>query len=80
MVPALTTVDLPRYEIGNLDMNMLLELLDIPEELREQCDCMRKQVSSSLVVRESTGPTDGTASMGVSGSRQGVRLPQAMRF
>jgi LacI family transcriptional regulator len=80
MVPALTTVDLPRYEIGNLAMNMLLELLDIPEELREQCDCMRKQVSSSLVVRESTGPTDGTASMGVSGSEQGVRLPQAMRF
>ena len=56
MVPALTTVDLPRYEIGNLAMHMLIELLDTPEELREQCAVMSQQVSTSLIVRESTGP------------------------
>ena len=46
--PPLSTVALPRYEIGGLAMRMLLELLggSTPE---------RRVVSTSLVVRKSTG-------------------------
>jgi LacI family transcriptional regulator len=47
--PPLTTVALPRYEIGSLAMRMLLELLGgFPPE--------RRVVSTSLIVRRSTGP------------------------
>lgn len=47
--PPLTTVALPRYEIGSLAMRMLLDLLGgFPPE--------RRVVTTSLVVRRSTGP------------------------
>jgi LacI family transcriptional regulator len=61
MVPALTTVALPRYEIGSQAMNMLLELLSTSEEMRDERKGMRQQVSTSLIVRESTGPAGGPA-------------------
>jgi LacI family transcriptional regulator len=61
MVPALTTVALPRYEIGSLAMNLLLELLKTSEEMRDERKGMRQQVSTSLVVRESTGPASDRA-------------------
>jgi LacI family transcriptional regulator len=59
MVPALTTVALPRYEIGSRAMTMLLELLKTSEEMRDERKGMRRQISTSLIVRESTGPAGG---------------------
>lgn len=50
--PSLTTVALNRKEIGNLAMNMLLELMAASEP--ETKPIIRKQVSSFLVVRNST--------------------------
>ena len=58
MEPPLTTVALPRYEIGSIAMQMLLELLSSENEPTANLD--HKQVETYLVVRQSTTqpPTD----------------------
>jgi DNA-binding LacI/PurR family transcriptional regulator len=50
--PSLSTVSLNRKEIGNLAMKMLLDLMDVTEP--ETKPIFRKQVSSFLIVRDST--------------------------
>lgn len=52
--PPLTTVALPRYEIGQLSMRLLLDLLDRPHE--EYIEAVATRVRTSLVIRQSTGP------------------------
>ena len=52
--PPLTTVALPRYEIGQLAMRMLFDLLDSPRA--EYIDTVYTRVRTSLVIRQSTGP------------------------
>lgn len=52
--PPLTTVALPRYEIGQLAMRMLFELLDKPNA--EFINSVYTRVRTSLVIRQSTGP------------------------
>jgi DNA-binding LacI/PurR family transcriptional regulator len=54
-VPSLTTVALPRYEIGNLAMRMLLDLIPMAHESRSAPIC-RDVVSTQLQVRQSTAP------------------------
>ncbi len=49
VTPPLTTISLPRYEIGMLAMQMLLEIIDNPARGNQQ-----QEVATSLVVREST--------------------------
>lgn len=53
ITPPLTTVALPRYEIGQLAMQSLLERLAAPQSEEER---QPVQVKTQLVVRESTGP------------------------
>ena len=50
--PPLTTVSLPRFEIGQLAMQMLFDLLD--ENSERPSTPVRRQVDTSLVVRQST--------------------------
>lgn len=50
--PPLTTVGLPRYEIGQLAMRMLFDLLEENEERPSMP--VRRQVETSLVVRQTT--------------------------
>jgi LacI family transcriptional regulator len=52
MEPPLTTVDLPRYEIGRIAMEMLFELL--AHDNGAPTAILRKQVKTELVVRQST--------------------------
>ncbi len=52
MEPPLTTVALPRYEIGRLAMQMLFDLLAENSDVTETV--YRKQVTTQLVVRHST--------------------------
>lgn len=52
--PPLTTVALPRYEIGQLAMRMLFDLLNEPHA--DYIDAVYTRVRTSLVVRGSTGP------------------------
>jgi LacI family transcriptional regulator len=54
-VPSLTTVALPRYEIGNLAMRMLLDLVPVAHESRSTPVC-RDVVSTQLQIRQSTAP------------------------
>ena len=54
MEPPLTTVALPRYEIGQLAMNMLFELLT--REPASDNDILYRQVATRLVMRQSTAP------------------------
>ncbi len=51
MEPPLTTVALPRYELGRLAMQMLFNLLE-----NERPEPARQQVSTHLVLRQSTAP------------------------
>lgn len=51
MEPPLTTVALPRYEIGQLAMHMLLDLLNEPQIGQP---VYRRQVATHLVIRQST--------------------------
>ncbi len=53
MEPPLTTIALPRYEIGTLAMKMLFDLLADENEYSQ--GIYRKQVVTSLVIRQSTG-------------------------
>ncbi len=50
--PPLTTVSLPRYEIGQLAMQMLFDLMDPSADPSPTPD--HRQVASSLIIREST--------------------------
>jgi len=50
--PPLTTVNLPRYEIGQLAIQMLFDLLDSSSE--RPSTPVRREVTTSLVVRQST--------------------------
>lgn len=52
--PPLTTVALPRYEIGQLAMRMLFDLLD--QSNAELIHTVYTRVRTSLVIRQSTGP------------------------
>jgi LacI family transcriptional regulator len=52
--PPLTTVALPRYEIGQLAMRMLFDLLD--KSNSEFINSVYTRVRTSLVIRQSTGP------------------------
>jgi LacI family transcriptional regulator len=52
--PPLTTVALPRYEIGQLAMRLLFDLLDRPRE--DYIETVATVVRTSLVIRQSTGP------------------------
>jgi LacI family transcriptional regulator len=52
MEPPLTTVALPRYEIGQTAMEMLFELM--ARESGSQDGVLRKQVETHLVIRQST--------------------------
>lgn len=53
ITPTLTTVALPRYQIGQLAMQLLLERLATPEVSGKRRSV---QVETHLVIRESTGP------------------------
>ncbi|RME49615.1 MAG: LacI family transcriptional regulator [Chloroflexi bacterium] len=53
MDPPLSTVALPRYEIGQLAMRMLFELLQQPDLARP---FYRRQVATHFLARESTAP------------------------
>jgi LacI family transcriptional regulator len=55
--PPLTTVALPRYEIGQLAMRLLFDLLERPRE--EYIETVSTLVRTSLVIRGSTGPAPG---------------------
>jgi LacI family transcriptional regulator len=52
--PPLTTVALPRYEIGALAMRLLFDLLNQPGD--HYIEGVYTRVRTSLVVRQSTGP------------------------
>ncbi len=52
MEPPLTTVALPRYEIGSLAMQMLFDLLE--QDVSTTQSMYRKEVATHLVVRQST--------------------------
>jgi DNA-binding LacI/PurR family transcriptional regulator len=52
--PPLTTVALPRYEIGQLAMRLLFDLLERPRE--EYINAVATHVRTSLTIRSSTGP------------------------
>ena len=55
MEPPLTTVALPRFEIGRLAMEMLFELLAADEaEKSTTPTLLRRQVETHLVIRQST--------------------------
>ena len=56
--PPLTTVGLPRYQIGQLAMQMLFDLLDTGKE--RPSTPVRRQVETSLVVRQTTAPVPET--------------------
>ena len=53
--PPLSTVALPRYEIGSLAMTILLDMLNALDQDGE-IHTQRVEVSTHLVVRNSTGP------------------------
>lgn len=55
VIPALTTIALPRYETGSLMMSMLLELLQNPTNGQAETAHVR-HVETQLCVRESTAP------------------------
>jgi DNA-binding LacI/PurR family transcriptional regulator len=50
--PPLTTVSLPRYEIGQLAMQLLFDLLD--ESEKRPSTPVRRQVETGFVARQST--------------------------
>ncbi len=52
--PSLTTVAIPRYEVGSLAMSMLLELQTITGE--EKVGVCRAEITTRLLLRQSTGP------------------------
>jgi DNA-binding LacI/PurR family transcriptional regulator len=52
--PPLTTVALPCYEIGSMAMNLLLEIINTPEESRQDEENRHRLVKTSLVIRQST--------------------------
>ena len=54
-VPSLTTIALPRYEIGSTAMQMILDLITMSHEPRSTPIC-RDVVSTHLKVRQSTAP------------------------
>jgi LacI family transcriptional regulator len=56
MNPTLTTVSMPRCEIGHMAMKMLIRLLEKPETERDSI--LQNQVDTQLVIRQSTGPPD----------------------
>lgn len=56
--PPLTTVALPRYEIGSLAMNILMQMLQ--EADSGEPNTQNVSVSTHLIVRESTGPAPDT--------------------
>jgi LacI family repressor for deo operon, udp, cdd, tsx, nupC, and nupG len=49
VTPTLTTIALPRYEIGKLAMNSLLNLIRSPAQLNNN-----QIVTASLIIRKST--------------------------
>ena len=55
--PPLTTVALPRYEIGQTAMQLLFELLNNPRE--KEAEPLYAHVETGLTIRESTGPVRG---------------------
>jgi len=55
--PALTSVALPRFEIGTLAMEMLLELISSADEPQSKA-LRHDEVRSDLVIRRSTAPPD----------------------
>ncbi len=50
VTPALTTVSLPRYDLGKIAMQLLLEMLQSGE-------CFTRRVDTRLVIRQSTAPS-----------------------
>jgi LacI family transcriptional regulator len=60
ITPPLTTVALPRYEIGNLAMQMLLELLQSSGEPDATIPRPHQQVATRLLIRHSTAPPPTT--------------------
>jgi LacI family transcriptional regulator len=58
LTPPLTTVALPRYELGSLAMGMLLDLLEGSHVPQAEPIC-QSQVETHLVVRQSTARTGG---------------------
>jgi LacI family transcriptional regulator len=54
-VPPLTTVALPRYDIGSIAMQMLLDLIPVAQE-SQSIPIYRETVSTHLSVRQSTAP------------------------
>ncbi len=55
--PPLTSVALPRFQIGQMAMQLLFELLENPR--MEEAEPLYAQVETSLTVRESTAPAPG---------------------
>jgi len=54
IIPPLTTVALPRYQIGCLAMRMLLDLLQTPQEAEVQAMDHNQELETRLVIRQST--------------------------
>ena len=55
--PPLTTVSLPRYQIGQMAMQLLFELLDKPRE--REAEPLYAHVETGLTIRLSTAPAPG---------------------
>jgi DNA-binding LacI/PurR family transcriptional regulator len=71
--PALTTVDLPRLQMGSAGVDALLEMTDSPG--RTVADQRNHELPGSLIVRGSTGPAPHLSG----GSGLGARRSDSMR-
>ncbi|MBN1449720.1 MAG: LacI family DNA-binding transcriptional regulator [Anaerolineales bacterium] len=56
VIPSLTTIALPRYEIGKLAMMILLDLIEAPDEGEFDSMQFHRVVNTELIIRESTAP------------------------
>ena len=54
ITPPLTTVSLPRYEIGSQAMQMLLQQIDSAQTKQDNIDQLNRVVETNLIIRQST--------------------------
>ena len=54
ITPPLTTVSLPRYKIGSLAMQMLLQQIDSAQTQQDNIDQLNQIVETNLIIRQST--------------------------
>jgi LacI family repressor for deo operon, udp, cdd, tsx, nupC, and nupG len=59
ITPALTTIALPCYEIGSMAMNMLIDMVHLPEGVDRDGGRYHRRVGTNLIVRQTTAPPPG---------------------